>query len=67
MRVPTARVHSLAPSKALKSGRTMTPSSAPQPPSGGPRTAEEVWQEQLELGGAINADLQCAMQRHWQE
>ena len=27
----------------------------------------EVWQEQLELGGAINADLQCAVQSHWQE
>ena len=28
---------------------------------------EEIWQEQLELGGTINADLQRAVQRHWQE
>ena len=25
---------------------------------------EEIWQEQLDLGGAINADLQRAMQPH---
>ena len=28
---------------------------------------EGVWQEQLDLSGAINADLQHATQLHWQE
>ena len=45
MKVPTARVLSLAPTKALKKGRSATPGTAPQPPSGGPRSAEEIAEE----------------------
>ena len=28
---------------------------------------EEIWQEQLDLGGAIDTDLQRIVQLHWQE
>ena len=45
MKVPTARVLSLAPNKALKTGRSATPGMAPQPPSSGPRSAEEIAEE----------------------
>ena len=45
MRVPAARTTLLVPAKALKTGRSTTPSTAPQPPSGGPRTAEEIAEE----------------------
>jgi len=28
---------------------------------------DEIWREQLELGAAIDGDLQRVAQRHWQE
>ena len=31
------------------------------------RMEEEIWQEQLDLGGAIDTDLQRIVQLHWQE
>ena len=45
MRVHAAQTALLVPTKALKTGRSTTPSTAPQPPSGGPRTAEEIAEE----------------------
>jgi len=45
MRVPAARTALLAPTKALKRGRSATPSMAPQLSSEGPRSAAEIADE----------------------
>jgi hypothetical protein len=63
MKVPTARVPSLAPSKALKTGRSTTPGTAPQPPSGRYRSVEEIAEELRAaiVRGAASAGAQLGM------